>query len=121
MHVYPEICNLLSLEYPEFSLARLEEHYVSPRGQWHADALFKSDPFLTRVGPIGEVSTENSTWKEAQEMCAQRVSQYLIDMVKKDLLVEQAAAKVRFDREQWGTKALNRAIFKGYLDSMQMD
>ncbi|KAH8431174.1 uncharacterized protein LDX57_008833 [Aspergillus melleus] len=102
-------------------LGRLEEHYVSPRGQWHADALFKSDPFLTRVGPIGEVSTENSTWREAQEMCAQRVSQYLIDMVKKDLLVEQAAAKVRFDREQWGTKAANRAMFKGYVDSMQID
>ena len=55
-------------------------------------------------------------------MCAERVARFLVNMVKEDMLLEKAAARARHDREQWGTRALKRAMPKGcYLDSMQID
>ncbi|KAI9043518.1 uncharacterized protein KD926_003288 [Aspergillus affinis] len=116
----PKICHLLSLEHPQIKATRLEEMWSNPMGHWYAAAFFQSDLFLARARAIGEVSLGNCTVSEVQETCAQRVCQYLINMVK-DTLMEQAAAKAQSVRELWGTKVMKKAMPKEHLDSMQID
>ena len=91
-------------------------------GHYHAAAFFPNDPFLSRAGPIGKVSSTNCTRINIQDMCTERVTRYLVDMVREDTQLEHAAATMRQNREQWGTRALKRMISKGIIhDPMQFD
>lgn len=107
-HAYLATCRLLSLEYPDIQVRRLNEQCSKPRGHYYAAAFFRNDPFLTRAGAIGEVNSAMCTGQQIQEMCTERVLQYLIAMVKEDTLLEQAEAKARFNREkQWARRVIS--------------
>jgi hypothetical protein len=52
--------------------------------QYHAAAYFPGDPFLARVGAIGQIKNVNGSKDMAKEACATEVVKFLIQMVKDD-------------------------------------
>ncbi|KAE8349040.1 hypothetical protein BDV28DRAFT_152261 [Aspergillus coremiiformis] len=78
------VCQLLSLKPPEIRIERLGRRPIeSVEGEYSAAAYFQDQPFLVRAGAIGRVEI-NGTKIEAQEACAEKVAEYLIEMVEED-------------------------------------
>ncbi|RLM01630.1 hypothetical protein CFD26_107020 [Aspergillus turcosus] len=94
------ICGLLSLEAPEIRVAANNGQWLE--GGYSAAAYFQNDPFLLRASPIGK---STGTMFEAEEACAQKVIKYLIDMVREDTRLEDAAAKENERIKNWGSNS----------------
>jgi hypothetical protein len=92
------ICQLLSLENPEFRIERTNGSWKE--GDYNAAAYFNNDPFLRRASPIGE---SKGSMSEAKEACAQKVITYLIEMVREDTRLEDEAARQRDRIRNWGS------------------
>ncbi|RDW61255.1 uncharacterized protein DSM5745_10753 [Aspergillus mulundensis] len=100
-----EICSLLTLERPEMRIERTDGRLIETDGQYTAAAYFNSDPFLARAGAIGKIQTFSGNRAAASCACAQRVCEYLIDLVKEDMMLEDNAAKEREAISRWGETA----------------
>lgn len=105
-----EVCELLELEYPELRVERLDGRLVETYGDYTAGAYFKTDPFLTRAGAIGHISSMQGTRLAVEESCAQKVVDYLMTMVQEDCNMEKAAAEERQLIEQWGKGSRQAAM-----------
>ncbi|GFF48502.1 hypothetical protein IFM46972_08561 [Aspergillus udagawae] len=92
------ICQLLSLENPEFRIERNNGSWKE--GDYNAAAYFNNDPFLRRASPIGE---SKGSMSEAKEACAQKVITYLIEMVREDTRLEDEAARQSDRIRNWGS------------------
>ncbi|KAL3432470.1 hypothetical protein BDV09DRAFT_197661 [Aspergillus tetrazonus] len=97
-----EVCDLLKLEHPEIRIERSDGRLIETDGQYTAAAYFKGDPFLTRAGAIGRIQTFSGTRTAVHEACAWNVCNYLIDLVKEDMMLEDNAAKERETITRWG-------------------
>lgn len=65
-------------------------------------AYFHNDPFLARVGAIGQFMKVIGQEKTAREVCAKEVVKYLINMVREDTALENEVAEEERDRvESW--------------------
>lgn len=84
-----EICRLLLLEFPRTDS---QFHNVGRETTYNAAAYFPNDPFLSRVGPIGEVKYARGSVEALDACCAETV-EYLIDMVQEDLELENKRAQ----------------------------
>ncbi|KAL4954923.1 hypothetical protein BDW69DRAFT_183076 [Aspergillus filifer] len=96
-----EICDLLLLEQPEIRIERTDGRLVENDGEYNAAAYFKSDPFLTRAGAIGQIKTFSGSKSAVREACAWAVCDYLVDMVREDMRIENKAAQEREAINQW--------------------
>ncbi|PWY78151.1 hypothetical protein BO94DRAFT_472361, partial [Aspergillus sclerotioniger CBS 115572] len=105
-----KICELLELEHPELRVERIDGRLVETYGDYTAGAYFKNDPFLTRAGAIGHISSMQGTRLAVEESCAQKVVDYLTTMVQEDYNMEKAAAEGRRLIEQWGKGNRRAAI-----------
>jgi hypothetical protein len=99
------VCDLLKLEHPEVRIERIDGRLIETEGQYTAAAYFKGDPFLTRAGAIGRIQTFSGTRTAVHEACAWNVCNYLIDLVKEDMMLEDNAAKERETITRWGDTA----------------
>ncbi|RAL08662.1 uncharacterized protein BO97DRAFT_328251, partial [Aspergillus homomorphus CBS 101889] len=97
-----KVCGLLHLEYPEIRVERLDGRLTETLGQYTVGAHFKDDPFLRRAGPIGHVNSLEGTKSMAEQTCAQKVVEFLIQMVEEDDELETTAANERRSVQQWG-------------------
>ncbi|KAL4991756.1 hypothetical protein BDW68DRAFT_173694 [Aspergillus falconensis] len=97
-----EVCDLLKLEHPEIRIERSDGRLIETEGQYTAAAFFKSDPFLARAGAIGQIQAFSGTRIAVHEACAWNVCDYLIDLVKEDMMLEDNAAKEREAITRWG-------------------
>lgn len=75
----------MSLEFPRTDV---QLHNVGSETTYNAATYFSNDPFLARVGPIGEVKYARAS-NEAVDACCAETVEFLIDMVRKDLEPEQ--------------------------------
>lgn len=96
-----EACALLSLQFPEIRIDRLDGRLVETSGEYIAAAYFQGDPFLTRAGAIGTFSGTKPSKTAAREICAEHVVTYLIKMVNEDTILEEIAANQRAEPDQW--------------------
>ncbi|KAL4762354.1 uncharacterized protein BDW70DRAFT_159014 [Aspergillus foveolatus] len=103
--VFEEVCSLLKLEHPEILLERSDGRLIETEGQYTAAAYFEGDPFLTRAGAIGRIQTFSGIRTAVHEACAWNVYNYLIDLVKEDMMLEDNAAKERETITRWGDTA----------------
>lgn len=103
--MYQGICDLLALERPEIRIERTDGRLIEADGEYTAAAYFKVDPFLARAGAIGQTQSFSTTRNAVHEACAWKVCDYLIDMVKEDMMLEQKAAKEREAINMWGETA----------------
>ncbi|KAE8144234.1 hypothetical protein BDV25DRAFT_134845 [Aspergillus avenaceus] len=78
------VCHLLSLEYPGVTSKRMDGRLMEAEGEYTAAAYFRHHPYLVRVGAIGQVKSY-TTEVAIREACAQKVVEYLIEMVKEDM------------------------------------
>ncbi|KAL4930545.1 uncharacterized protein BDV17DRAFT_289771 [Aspergillus undulatus] len=90
---------------PEIRIERTDGRLIEADGEYTAAAYFKNDPFLTRAGPIGQIKTFSSTKGAVHEACAWAVCDYLLDMVKEDMRLENIAAEERKAINEWGITA----------------
>ncbi|KAL5045115.1 hypothetical protein BDW71DRAFT_91834 [Aspergillus fruticulosus] len=97
-----KVCDLLKLEHPEIRIERSDGRLIETEGQYTAAAFFKSDPFLARAGAIGQIQAFSGTRIAVHEACAWNVCDYLIDLVKEDMMLEDNAAKEREAITRWG-------------------
>ena len=103
--MYQGICDLLALERPEIRIKRTDGRLIEADGEYTAAAYFKADPFLARAGAIGQTQSFSTTRNAVHEACAWKVCDYLTDMVKEDMMLEQKAAKEREAITMWGETA----------------
>ncbi|KAL4961214.1 uncharacterized protein BDV14DRAFT_203928 [Aspergillus stella-maris] len=96
-----EICDLLLLEQPEIRIERTDGRLVENDGEYNAAAYFKSDPFLTRAGAIGQIKTFSGSKSAVREACAWAVCDYLVGMVREDMRIEDKAAQEREAINRW--------------------
>lgn len=101
----PEICDLLALEHPEIRIERLDGRLIDTEGNYSAAAYFKSDPFLARAGAIGQIKSFSGSQRAVHEACAWGVYDYLIDMVREDMALEEKITEEREAITQWGQNA----------------
>ncbi|WEW59867.1 hypothetical protein PRK78_005348 [Emydomyces testavorans] len=76
-----KICQLMGIQAPEFRITQTPEGFRN--GQADAAAYFSADPYLARVGAIGEVKFVRPK-EMAKEACAAEVVKFLIKMVEED-------------------------------------
>ncbi|KAL4743055.1 hypothetical protein BDV11DRAFT_179472 [Aspergillus similis] len=103
--MFEGVCDLLKLEHPEIRIERSDGRLIENEGQYTAAAYFRGDPFLTRAGAIGRIQTFSGTRTAVHEACAWNVCDYLIDLVKEDMMLEDNAAKKRETITRWGDTA----------------
>ena len=96
-----EVCDLLLLKQPEIRIERTDGRLVENDGEYNAAAYFKSDPFLTRAGAIGQIKTFSGSKSAVREACAWAVCDYLVDMVREDMRIEDKAAQEREAINRW--------------------
>ncbi|KAL3472440.1 hypothetical protein BJX99DRAFT_216024 [Aspergillus californicus] len=100
-----KICELLSLERPEYHIERADGRLIDTEGEYTAAVYFKNDPFLARAGAIGRVQAFSGTRDAVHEACAREASAYLIKMVEEDTTLENTAAEERNAMNRWGETA----------------
>ncbi|KAL4917082.1 hypothetical protein BDW62DRAFT_89744 [Aspergillus aurantiobrunneus] len=100
-----KICDLLALENPEIRIERTDGRLIETEGEYTAAAYFKNDPFLARAGAICQIKTFSGNRNAVHEACAKGVYDYLIDMVREDIAIEQRAAEEREAITRWGENA----------------
>ncbi|KAL4784507.1 hypothetical protein BJX76DRAFT_327204 [Aspergillus varians] len=100
-----KICDLLMLEKPEIRIERTDGRLIKTDGEYTAAAYFKIDPFLARAGAIGQIQTFSGTRDAVHEACAWKVCDYLLGMVREDMILEKRAAEEREAITRWGETA----------------
>lgn len=110
-----EACLLLSLQFPEIRIDRLDGRLVETDGEYTAAAYFQGDPFLTRAGAIGRFTGTKPNKSAAHEACAGNVVTYLIKMVNEDTVQEEIAANQRAEPYQWRENIENVYEKAGWL------
>ena len=100
---FVEVCDLLHLERPRYQIdasrGRLNEM------QYRAAAHFPGDPYLARVGAIGQVKNVSGSMEIAKEACAAKVVKYLIQMVKDDSSWEDRDREKEEKLKAWNDRA----------------
>ncbi|KAL5339292.1 hypothetical protein BJX70DRAFT_161702 [Aspergillus crustosus] len=95
--------NLLALEHPEIYIERIDGRLIDTDGEYTAAAYFKSDPFLARAGAIGKISGFFNSKNGAHEACAWKAYDYLIKMVKEDMVLEDKAVEEQKAITRWAS------------------
>ncbi|OJJ48088.1 hypothetical protein ASPZODRAFT_2122905 [Penicilliopsis zonata CBS 506.65] len=96
-----KLCGLIHLEFPEFRI-ETDGRLVDTQARYSAAAYFQGDPFLARAGGLGKVMDILGPEENVRESCCAEVVQYLINIVKEDTLLAEAAVKEEKMRmESW--------------------
>jgi hypothetical protein len=98
-----EICDLLHLERPNYQIDATGDGLNEI--QYRAAAYFPYDPYLARVGAIGQIDNMSGSKEVAKEACAAKVAQCLIQMVEDDNSWDDRDRKKEENLRAWNDRA----------------
>ncbi|PGH16948.1 hypothetical protein AJ80_05016 [Polytolypa hystricis UAMH7299] len=114
-----KICDFLSIAPPVYNT----DPSFSPDGElkYDAVAIFPNDPFLARVGPIGQVRNISGSMNKAKEQCAAKVVDYLIEMRREDETWDEQDREKTQKIQIWERASTQAQEAADYLDRVVIE